>query len=230
MIHAIFNLNHAATVIDGVGHAVKRCTCTLHCNLSTKRYAWRCSTGVLAWVKFVTECVKKTALHSVIRRIIGGKECLNRICSSTRRFRAGILGERIAGRNVVQRIDGRAVLVHTEMQVTACRAASCTDGGNLLPGGDFRTLLDIECRGMPVEAHQTAAVVDADIVAVPAVPTGFRDRTGTKCKDWYTACRSEVNAVVELLAVERAGAVTVAARNARVGRTRPNIFTHATPP
>ena len=50
VVHAVFDLNHAATVIDGVGHAVKRCTCTLHCNLSTKRYAWRCSTGMLGRV------------------------------------------------------------------------------------------------------------------------------------------------------------------------------------
>ena len=50
VVHAILNLNHAAAVIDGVGHAVKRCTCTLHGNLSTKRYAWRCSTGMLGRV------------------------------------------------------------------------------------------------------------------------------------------------------------------------------------
>ena len=119
VVHAIFDLNHAAAVIDGIGHAVKRCTCALHCNLSTKRYAWRCSTGVLARVKFVSQCVKKPALHGVIRGIIGGKERPNRICSSARRFRAGILGERVTRGNVVQRIDGRAVLVHTEMQVAA---------------------------------------------------------------------------------------------------------------
>ena len=50
MVHAVFNLNHAAAVIDGVGHAVKRCPCALHCNLSTKRYAWRRSTGMLGRV------------------------------------------------------------------------------------------------------------------------------------------------------------------------------------
>ena len=106
------------------------------------------------------------------------------------------------------------------MQVTACRAASCTDGGNLLPGGDFRTLLDIECRGMPVEAHQTAAVVDTDVVAVATVPAGLRDRSGRKRQNRRAACRRKVYTVVELLAVERTGTVAVATRNTRVGRTR----------
>ena len=82
---------------------------------------------------------------------------------------------------------------------------------------------------MPVKAHQTAAVVDTDVVAVTAVPAGLRDRAGAERKNRSTRSRSKVNAVVEFLAVERAGTVAVAARNARVGWTRPNIFTHAIP-
>ena len=75
--------------------------------------------------------------------------------------------------------DRRAILVHTEMQVTACRASSCTDGGNLLPGGNFRALLDVERRSVPVKAHQTAAVVYADVVTVTAVHLQRHPRCGS---------------------------------------------------
>ena len=140
MVHAVFNLNHAAAVIDGVGHAVKRCTCTLHGDFRPERYRRRCSTGVLARVKFVTECVKEAALHGVIRRIIGGKERLYGIRCRAARLRAGIVRYCVLRRYIVQRIDRRTIQVHTKMQVTAGRVASCTDGGNLLTCGNFRAL------------------------------------------------------------------------------------------
>ena len=229
MVHAILNLNHAAAIIDGVGHAVKCSTSTLHGDFRPERHRRRCSAGVLAWIQFVAERIEKTALHCICGRIIRREQCFYGICCRTARLRAGIFGKRITRGNIVQRIDGRAVLVHTEMQVTASRAASCTNGRDFLTGGDFCALLGVERRGVPVKTHQTAAVVDADVVAVATVPAGLRDRAGTKREDWCAACRCQVYAVMEFLAVERAGTVTVAARNARVGWTRPNIFTHVLP-
>ena len=119
MVHAILNLNHAATIIDGVGHAVKRRTGALHGDFRPERYRRRRSTGMLARVKSVSQCVKKPALHGIIRRIVCREQRLYSVRCRAARLRAGILGKRITRGNVIQRVDGRAVLVHTEMQVTA---------------------------------------------------------------------------------------------------------------
>ena len=185
---------------------------------------------MLARVKFVSQCIKKTALHGVIRRIVCREQCLYSVRCRAARLRAGIVRYCVLRRYIVQRIDRRTVEVHTKMQVTAGRVASCTNGRDFLTCGNFRALGNIQFRTMSVETHQTAAVVDANVVTIPSVLAGYRYSTGTKRKDWYTACRRKVNAVVEF---DRAGnrmyTITVAARNARVGRTRPNIFTHVLP-
>ena len=50
VVHAILNLNHAAAIIDGVGHAVKRRTGALHGDFRPERYRRRRSTSMLGRV------------------------------------------------------------------------------------------------------------------------------------------------------------------------------------
>ena len=230
MVHAILNLNHAAAIIDGVGHAVKRRTGALHGDFRPKRHRRRRGAGVLARIELVSERVKKTALHRVRRRIIRRKQRLYGVRCRAARLRAGIVRYCVLRRYIVQRIDRRTVQVHTKMQVTAGRVASCTNGRDFLTGGDFCALGNIQFRTMSVETHQTAAMVNTDVVTITSVQAGYRYSTRSKRKNRSTRSRSKVYTVMKLdSAVNWVYAVSVTARNARVGRTRPNIFTHVLP-
>ena len=117
------------------------------------------------------------------------------------------------------------------MQVTAGRAAGCTNGRDFLTGGDFCALGNVYFRAMPVETYLTVAVVDFHLVTVAASsPARNSYSARSKSENRHARCRCQVNTIMKLdSAVNWVYAVTIAARHTRVGRTRPNIFTHVLP-
>ena len=77
MVHAVLDLDRAASVVDRVGRAVKTCAGVTDGNFRTERHRWRCGAGVLAWVEPVALRVQISALQRIVSRIVGGKQRLD---------------------------------------------------------------------------------------------------------------------------------------------------------
>ena len=93
MVHAVHDLDRAASVVDSVGRTVKACAGVAHRNLGAKRHRRRCGAGVLAWVEPVALRVQISALQRIISRIVGGKQRLDNGAALAAATAAGQIGQ-----------------------------------------------------------------------------------------------------------------------------------------